>query len=379
MSRPASAGNLTQAVEALAAAVLREAPNNEFGPLLQNIQAVVQGAAQAELDAGVVRLAEEARGKVNAFAATAAIFGCGLLIEDGADAAPVAPLVVEFARQAVAPAARFQRALTAAWAKAEAEGTELTQQSRQEIANQVGATFAPEEAALGNLFRFLSPPLLAVLLRGKAARKAARDLPGFVEDVREFRDFGKEPEALLTRVLEVLDDEELLVLHPCTRQGFRVAIAGITHNFQLHTLLADALVGDPGRGLLPGQRPDPRVVSASRDQPWTDQTPIARACFHMQDWTSIQADGTVDASPFAHLVWHEGKPADIPLFEGRRVVVLSPPTLNRTWKAPRDFVEMAGEVRLLETLPGEVVDDWVCRIAAAPRPEAEGEDDSDGE
>ena len=359
--------HLTQAIDSLAAAVLREAADDEFGRLLQNIQAHLPGAAQEDLDAAVVRLAETAAGSVNARAATAAVFGCGLLVEDGADPAPVGPIALEFARQSVVRAARFQRALREAWARAEAEGAEPSHEKRQQIADEVAATFSAEEIGLGTLFHFLAPPLLAVLLRGKSLRQMARATPGFVEDVRAFAEFGNEPEALLTRVLEMLDDEELLVLHPCTRQGYRVAISGITHNFQLHTLLADALIG--GEGLLPGPRPDPLVVAASRDRPWTDQTPIARACFHLHDWTAVRPDGTVDPGPFDHLILHEGKPADIPPFEGRRVVVLSPVTLERTWKAPRDFLELVGEVRLLETLAPEAVDGWVRRLAEAPRPE----------
>ena len=51
------------------------------------------------------------------------------------------------------------------------------------------------------------------------------------------------PAGFLTRMLQVLDDEELLVLSPEPRVGFRVRIRGIGDNFQLHTLLAGSIIG----------------------------------------------------------------------------------------------------------------------------------------
>ncbi len=68
----------------------------------------------------------------------------------------------------------------------------------------------------------------------------------------------------IRKLLQILDNEELIVLHPALRRGYRVRISGIGDNFQLHTLLADALIGDPAQGWLPGERPDPVVVAAAR-------------------------------------------------------------------------------------------------------------------
>jgi hypothetical protein len=34
-------------------------------------------------------------------------------------------------------------------------------------------------------------------------------------------------------------------------------MSGVGDNFQLHTPLADRLIGDPGRGLVSGERPAP--------------------------------------------------------------------------------------------------------------------------
>ena len=66
-------------------------------------------------------------------------------------------------------------------------------------------------------------------------------------------------------LLLVLDDEPLIVLHRASGRGFRVTISGIGDNFQLHTLIAAALIGDESQGMLPGQRPSAAEIAAASD------------------------------------------------------------------------------------------------------------------
>ncbi|WP_089105747.1 hypothetical protein [Streptomyces hyaluromycini] len=63
----------------------------------------------------------------------------------------------------------------------------------------------------------------------------------------------------------VLDDEPLVVLNPRARRGYALTMSGVGDNFQLHTLLADRLVGDSDQGMVPGARPDRSWVAAATD------------------------------------------------------------------------------------------------------------------
>jgi hypothetical protein len=300
--------------------------------------------------------------------ATGALFACGLLIEFGADPLIPAAAILAYSRVGVSFAANFQRALQKGWVDAEAAEGSISDERRREILEQVGSAFPPEEILMGNLFQFFSPPLLAVLLRAKEVRQRVRADAEFLADLHTFARYDQEPEGVISKALTVLDDEILLILHPSTRQGFRVRIAGITHNFQLHTLLADILIGDVRQGLLPGKRPHPAVVAASRDGAWDSGTPAGQASFHLQDWTALNPDGTLHTNPFEHVIPHEGSPADIPIVEGQRIVLLSPATLPRSWKAPRDFPEMVGECEVVEIIPTRQVEETLSRLAARPRP-----------
>ena len=125
-------------------------------------------------------------------------------------------------------------------------------------------------------------------------------------------------------LLMVLDDEPLTVIHRPTGRGFRVTIGGIGDNFQLHTLLAAHLIGDTAAGWLPGARPSPQEIAS--------------------------ADGTGEMVPPAGItgnfnlvaingewIWNEGRPADIPVTDGERVVILDPEPYKRSWNTGRVY------------------------------------------
>lgn len=177
----------------------------------------------------------------------------------------------------------------------------------------------------------------------------------------------------LRDLLSMPDNEEVIVLYPALKRGYRIRIAGIGRNFELHTLLADALIGDPDQGWLPGKRPDPRVVAAAKDGPFPlpgediSDFPAAEGAFNLYNWQGLQPDGTLPEgySQREHWIWNEGRPADITHFEGLRVILLGPPSYTRTWNSGRYFPDMKGEVEVLETLSQTQVNDWLARITAA--------------
>jgi hypothetical protein len=212
---------------------------------------------------------------------------------------------------------------------------------------------------------------IAHLSRSKRLRAAARARPELMQLSVE-ADAAGGTTSFLTDMLRVLDDERLVVLHPGERKGFEVRVSGIADNFQLHTLLADALIGDPHEGWLSGQKPDPRVVAAARDAETDPQSRLpAEGAFNLLNWPALQPDGTLPAGQgnAGWWVWNEGTPADIRPFEGVRVVLLGPPPYPRSWNAGRRFPSMPGELTVEHVLAPDVVSDWLARIAAAPKPE----------
>jgi hypothetical protein len=192
--------------------------------------------------------------------------------------------------------------------------------------------------------------------------------------------------AFLAKMLQVLDDEELVVLSPEPKVGFRVRIRGIGDNFQLHTLLAGAIIGPAAEGLYPGVvgtvfdghgdpaepgRPlDRRAVGVARDLPCTRHEASVYSHLQLWTWEALQPDGRLPDNPIAnhdYFVWNEGVPADIPPLEGVRVILLGNVSFSRSWNGGRVFPFMAGDLRVEERLPPAAVDGWLRRPAAAAR------------
>jgi hypothetical protein len=147
-------------------------------------------------------------------------------------------------------------------------------------------------------------------------------------------------------LLLVVDDERLVVLDRGTGSGFEVTIGGVGDNFQLHTLLAANLIGP---GLLPGEPPTPAMVAAATDGELAPEGGL------------VGQFNLVDA--YGKWIWNEGRPADIPLLEGVRVVVLDPSPYERHWNAGRAYPLMTPTVTVDRTLTTAEAAAWFTKVA----------------
>jgi hypothetical protein len=163
-----------------------------------------------------------------------------------------------------------------------------------------------------------------------------------LQDVRYDLDY-------LVDLLRVLDDEEIVVVHRPSGRGWRLVVGGVGDNFQLHTLLAGALLSPVDDTLLPGAPPRPEEVAAATDGPLRPQGGM-NARFHLVD-----GEG--------QWIWLEGVPADIPVVDGDRLVVLDPLPEPRTWEAGRQFDQMVPTVRVVRPL---TTDEAALKIFSVP-------------
>jgi len=173
----------------------------------------------------------------------------------------------------------------------------------------------------------------------------------------------------LSQILRVLDDETLVVIHPESRRGFRVVVNDVASNLELFVLLADAIVGDAKKGLVPGKRPDARAVAALRSPASTPKKPpTAVVSFNLVAWTGLEADGTLmpaDAEHPEHWVWIEGVPADIPPFGDERVVLLQEPVVARVMPVEPAFATLTPELRVTKKLTAGEVDSLLATMGKA--------------
>ncbi|MES9555032.1 MULTISPECIES: hypothetical protein [unclassified Streptomyces] len=191
------------------------------------------------------------------------------------------------------------------------------------------------------------PPALAVLCRSAEVRR--RYASAILPSCRELVALERHDLTCLAYALAVLDDEPLVVLHKPTGTGFEVRIGGIGDNFQLHTLLAHVLVGG---GYVPGTTPSAESVRLA-----TDPDPA-------QGRTRAIATGAFELfAPDGERIWNEGLPDDIPVVEGRRLLVLDEPTYQRSWNADRFFPHLPGTAELARVLTAEETRSWFARTS----------------
>ncbi|MEL7235070.1 MAG: hypothetical protein AAGK74_11260, partial [Chloroflexota bacterium] len=193
------------------------------------------------------------------------------------------------------------------------------------------------------------------------AARANPDLLASLEVLSEYSGIAE----WLFRLTGVLHDEELLVLHPDQRVGFRVKISGIADNFQLQVLLADAIMGDPADGWMDGEKFPDEVVAAMRDAN-PDEEITTKSKFNMLNYVALNADKTVGSGlgDMFHWIYSEDTPEAIFPFNGVRVVLIGKRPYDLAFNAGRTFGMMPGRVEVVEKLDKAQVEAWLDKIIA---------------
>jgi hypothetical protein len=171
----------------------------------------------------------------------------------------------------------------------------------------------------------------------------------------------------LADLLAIPDDEVIVALHPERRTGFRLTVRGVADVGQFHILLADAVTGDPGAGLIPGRPMAERFVAACRDV--NPASPagvpmVAATRFQFFAPAALQPDGTLPGGfgGCQHWLWPTMPLASIGRVGGERIVLLGLPSFAATWDVVRRFPALPAEVRMIETLSPHRVAQRLVRL-----------------
>ena len=283
----------------------------------------------------------------------------GALVEAGTVPGDAGTTVVRLLRTMGQGAAAFLHAWYGASADPPPDPDEVTADAEQRVSGRLGDAAGTATICWWTIRRhalaastMLGDHRVRAAVRGDAALSAeliavANQLSPALPEFEELR-----------ALLRMTGATAALVLDAESGRGFQVFFEGIGDNFQLHTLLADALVGEEGQGLS-GPRPDPRWTAA-----FTSADPDPEAGPVRGWWNLLALDGS--------WVWNEGVPGDIPTSEGEHVLVLGRQPYPRVWNAGRRHPHVRGWLDVDRELFGEELDRWWGRAALAPEPDAPG-------
>ncbi|GAB3209102.1 hypothetical protein GCM10027294_22140 [Marinactinospora endophytica] len=336
------------AFQELIDAALAGAPHR-FGPAVRNVHGLASQVPTEERAIALEALAPIFSGHhagpgVSADLAVVA----GALVEMGTDPGPTAVEILRRAADSGKGAALFLQSWEKTGGGTPPEPEQVTSADEERVAAALG-----ENAPAATMCWWTSRRygLSAKTMLGEAAVRAAvredtvlrEDLTAVAAHLAAFLPEFDEVGAL-ARMSEAAS---ALVLDRASGRGFRVRFDGIGDNFQLHTLLADALIGAEGRGLA-GERPAPSWVAAASGGEIRPEEIVTGW------WNLTAADGS--------WIWNEGVPADIPEADGERVIVLDEPPYRRTWNSVRRHPHVQGWLEVVEEIGAEEAAAWWQRI-----------------
>lgn len=145
-------------------------------------------------------------------------------------------------------------------------------------------------------------------------------------------------------------DARWLVLCPLESRGFEVAVDGVVSNFDLHALLAAALIPLG----IPGESNPPEITDYLSGRGPAPQQNHVVGSWNLYDHRAAGHD-LRDGSrvPQKYWVWGEGIPNDVPTSDGRRILVVGPAAYVRTWGVGRTFSDLDARVEVLGELDAD--------------------------
>ncbi len=288
---------------------------------------------------------------------------CGAMIEMGHDAAPlVGPIMYRLGSLLES----IEELVDACLARVPESVDEDSDPA--EAFEQVRADLAPRMPVAGAAWDALErcwAPAFTVFSADAGARSRAGHLRALARKVGEHHDTAH----WLAVLLSVLDDEPIVAIEPSTMLGILGRISGVVENMQLHVLLMDEF---PSPDPAAGPRVSRRVADIARGEGPQQIDEGVTGAWNLYTWKAIQPGyrlpDPTDYGSKDTWIWGEGISEDIPLFEGRRVILLGPPSYAREWTAQRSFKRLPARLDSDKMLTPDEVAGWMDRMLAARGP-----------
>jgi hypothetical protein len=283
---------------------------------------------------------------------------CGAIVEQGCNPLVIAQPLTKRLQSLLEMAVEFNEAFIAETPES-ARGDEACADAalREQLASRMPERYAAWEG-LKQFWR----PAIAVFSSSPESRAAARDLCRLAAKIAEDHEGGH----WLRLMLSVLDDEPIIVIEPETKLGILARISGVVENFHLNILLMDGFPQLDPSAVARVSKSAAEVARGEGPQS-TDET--VHGVWNLYTWKGVVAGGRLsdpkDIRSEDSWIWNEGIPEDIPIFKGRRAILLGPQSYVRTWQSQRMFAGLAASFRIERSLSEAEVDDWIAQMVSA--------------
>ena len=171
-------------------------------------------------------------------------------------------------------------------------------------------------------------------------------------------------------ILNMVEEETVLLLSPATKNGVEVSLREIDSNNLFFTLLQFTLYHEHLLKPLGAQPFTYREVveRIARHEPveeeeWPEQL-YESGCFGYYTYPALQPDGSYNEMG---TVWGEGTLYEVPKLDGRYVILLTKPNIQRSWGnafVTSTHSRLQPEVKLIRRLSKEETEEWLEKIRA---------------
>lgn len=366
------ASQLESRAEKFAAAAMSSCSDEELGQSMNSYYDDVSRASKTDAAASLAIMAPALEAPDLDRAALVANV-CGAVVETGVSSSGIAQPLIQRMRRALTASRRFLDACMEEASRASKHAPDAGNGDDGEDGPDLDAIMErraesmPEEAREWLVVQAFYLPLIAVFSYDAAARASAVDLLENAAEIAQYNQGGH----WLTRMLKVFASEPYVAIEPATESGITGKICGISDNFQLNMFLMAVF---PQKGMFAKRRVSKAVEQVIRGTGPQVSEEVVTGHWNLYTYGALEDDLTLgDAKDnfsykSQHWVWNEGVPADIPVLDGHRVILLGPPSYSRSWRGQRDFNHLKADLTVEKKLSAAEVKDWLKKIAAAPKP-----------
>ena len=297
----------------------------------------------------------------------------GCIMENGANAEPLAKALAPRVAVALEDAGRFVQAVASLPAnESDGDGGHYVQD--RWVSPEQFDLLLQEDARAAQSFLALDKfciALISSLTRAPDVLKSAaaslrRPLEG-LEDIAQYTYY-------LDRLLRVPMEERWLILDPVHDRGFALQISGLANAFQVYALVHDALVHGPqgtdgwtAPVAVPG--PPKEVVDVARGDGPRNGQGVYIPPFTLFRWSAVTRDRRVPNNDCTdHWYSNSAIPAELARFEDNRVAVIGEFGWKMEYAPSREFAGLRASVEVMEELRRNEVERLMIAFATAPSP-----------
>lgn len=226
---------------------------------------------------------------------------------------------------------------------------------------------APEPAMAWMGIGMLALGLMSRISSSRPLRELLRSMDRIPERC-SYLDSYCENVGFVPHVLNMVEEETVLLLSPATGNGVEVSLHEIDSNNIFFTLLQFTLYHEDLLEALGAQKFQYREVieRIARHEPveekeWPEQV-YESGCFGYYTYPALQPDGSYNEMG---AVWGEGTLYEVPKLDGRYVILLTKPNIQRSWGnafVTSTHSQLQPDVKLIRRLSKEEVAGWMEKI-----------------